>query len=204
MSVCLFQIQKGKLHGSIDVGLSVMSIKKRARRIDLDTEEHIYHLKVCDLLDLYVQSLKYFGEKQCFFSFRHFYVFGVYLYSFLIFFFSFCYVKVTLNLSWKLFSCLHHLFLMLWTGCLLTLSLSLSPWRWSLQMFLTSGCASCVTIACSVRTRLFALLVMLRYGPSLRLPVQSHPRTPLPAHTKTRSFLSSVCVFMFLSVVIIN
>uniref|UniRef100_A0A673BEX6 Oxysterol-binding protein n=1 Tax=Sphaeramia orbicularis TaxID=375764 RepID=A0A673BEX6_9TELE len=39
-------IQKGKLHGSIDVGLSVMSIKKRARRIDLDTEEHIYHLKV--------------------------------------------------------------------------------------------------------------------------------------------------------------
>uniref|UniRef100_A0A3P9LFL2 Oxysterol-binding protein n=1 Tax=Oryzias latipes TaxID=8090 RepID=A0A3P9LFL2_ORYLA len=38
--------QKGKLHGSIDVGLSVMSIKKRARRIDLDTEEHIYHLKV--------------------------------------------------------------------------------------------------------------------------------------------------------------
>lgn len=40
------QIQKSKLHGSIDVGLSVMSIKKRARRIDLDTEEHIYHLKV--------------------------------------------------------------------------------------------------------------------------------------------------------------
>uniref|UniRef100_A0A8C8K898 Oxysterol-binding protein n=1 Tax=Oncorhynchus tshawytscha TaxID=74940 RepID=A0A8C8K898_ONCTS len=39
-------IQKGKLHGCIDVGLSVMSIKKRARRIDLDTEEHLYHLKV--------------------------------------------------------------------------------------------------------------------------------------------------------------
>nr|XP_020012613.1 oxysterol-binding protein-related protein 6 isoform X6 [Castor canadensis] len=39
-------IQKGKVHGSIDVGLSVMSIKKKARRIDLDTEEHIYHLKV--------------------------------------------------------------------------------------------------------------------------------------------------------------
>ncbi|XP_040213598.1 oxysterol-binding protein-related protein 6 isoform X2 [Rana temporaria] len=38
--------QKGKLHGSIDVGLSVMSIKKKARRIDLDTEENIYHLKV--------------------------------------------------------------------------------------------------------------------------------------------------------------
>lgn len=43
------QIQRGKLHGSIDVGLSVMSIKKRARRIDLDTEEHIYHLKVTPL-----------------------------------------------------------------------------------------------------------------------------------------------------------
>ena len=41
-----FQTQKGKVHGSIDVGLSVMSIKKKARRIDLDTEEHIYHLKV--------------------------------------------------------------------------------------------------------------------------------------------------------------
>lgn len=48
ISACLCQIQKGKLHGSIDVGLSVMSIKKRARRIDLDTEEHIYHLKVRD------------------------------------------------------------------------------------------------------------------------------------------------------------
>uniref|UniRef100_A0A673BD07 Oxysterol-binding protein n=1 Tax=Sphaeramia orbicularis TaxID=375764 RepID=A0A673BD07_9TELE len=43
-------IQKGKLHGSIDVGLSVMSIKKRARRIDLDTEEHIYHLKTSLML----------------------------------------------------------------------------------------------------------------------------------------------------------
>uniref|UniRef100_A0A673BC31 Oxysterol-binding protein n=1 Tax=Sphaeramia orbicularis TaxID=375764 RepID=A0A673BC31_9TELE len=43
-------IQKGKLHGSIDVGLSVMSIKKRARRIDLDTEEHIYHLKTNEIV----------------------------------------------------------------------------------------------------------------------------------------------------------
>ncbi len=106
MSVCLFQIQKGKLHGSIDVGLSVMSIKKRARRIDLDTEEHIYHLKVCDLLDLYVHSLKYCGEKQCFFTSRYFYVFGVYFYSFLIFylFFIFCYVQCLV----KIFT--HHFF----------------------------------------------------------------------------------------------
>ncbi|RXN07120.1 oxysterol-binding -related 6 isoform X3 [Labeo rohita] len=53
-------IQKGKLHGSIDVGLSVMSIKKRARRIDLDTEEHIYHLKVKspDVFDIWVCKLR--------------------------------------------------------------------------------------------------------------------------------------------------
>ncbi|XP_044071921.1 oxysterol-binding protein-related protein 6 isoform X4 [Siniperca chuatsi] len=54
-------IQKGKLHGSIDVGLSVMSIKKRARRIDLDTEEHIYHLKVKsqDIFDAWVSKLRH-------------------------------------------------------------------------------------------------------------------------------------------------
>ncbi|KAJ8352007.1 hypothetical protein SKAU_G00234830 [Synaphobranchus kaupii] len=54
-------IQKGKLHGSIDVGLSVMSIKKRARRIDLDTEEHIYHLKVKspEVFDAWVSKLRY-------------------------------------------------------------------------------------------------------------------------------------------------
>ncbi|XP_052461593.1 oxysterol-binding protein-related protein 6 isoform X4 [Carassius gibelio] len=54
-------IQKGKLHGSIDVGLSVMSIKKRARRIDLDTEEHIYHLKVKspDVFDIWVCKLRH-------------------------------------------------------------------------------------------------------------------------------------------------
>lgn len=40
------QISKGKLHGCIDVGLSVMSIKKKAMCIDLDTEDNIYHLKV--------------------------------------------------------------------------------------------------------------------------------------------------------------
>ncbi|XP_076858985.1 oxysterol-binding protein-related protein 6 isoform X6 [Brachyhypopomus gauderio] len=54
-------IQKGKLHGSIDVGLSVMSIKKRARRIDLDTEEHIYHLKVKspEVFDAWVCKLRH-------------------------------------------------------------------------------------------------------------------------------------------------
>ncbi|XP_067112564.1 oxysterol-binding protein-related protein 3a isoform X1 [Osmerus mordax] len=39
-------LKKGKLHGCIDVGLSVMSIKKKAKCIDLDTEDNIYHLKV--------------------------------------------------------------------------------------------------------------------------------------------------------------
>lgn len=44
---CLIQqIEKGKLHGCIDVGLSVMAIKKKAKCIDLDAEENIYHLKV--------------------------------------------------------------------------------------------------------------------------------------------------------------
>ncbi|XP_067843722.1 oxysterol-binding protein-related protein 6 isoform X1 [Heptranchias perlo] len=54
-------IQKGKLHGSIDVGLSVMSIKKKARRIDLDTEEHIYHLKVKsqEVFDAWVTKLRH-------------------------------------------------------------------------------------------------------------------------------------------------
>uniref|UniRef100_A0A6I8N9W7 Oxysterol-binding protein n=1 Tax=Ornithorhynchus anatinus TaxID=9258 RepID=A0A6I8N9W7_ORNAN len=54
-------IQKGKVHGSIDVGLSVMSIKKKARRIDLDTEEHIYHLKVKsqDWFDAWVSRLRH-------------------------------------------------------------------------------------------------------------------------------------------------
>ncbi|XP_073489928.1 oxysterol-binding protein-related protein 6 isoform X3 [Aquarana catesbeiana] len=53
--------QKGKLHGSIDVGLSVMSIKKKARRIDLDTEENIYHLKVKsqDTFDAWVSKLRH-------------------------------------------------------------------------------------------------------------------------------------------------
>lgn len=39
-------MERGKVHGCIDVGLSVMSVKKSTKCIDLDTEEHIYHLKV--------------------------------------------------------------------------------------------------------------------------------------------------------------
>lgn len=37
---------KGKIHGSVDLGLSVLSTKSKGRRIDIDAEEFIYHLKV--------------------------------------------------------------------------------------------------------------------------------------------------------------
>ncbi|XP_050790766.1 oxysterol-binding protein-related protein 7 isoform X3 [Gopherus flavomarginatus] len=39
-------VLKGKLHGSVDVRLAVMSINRKAQRVDLDTEENIYHLKI--------------------------------------------------------------------------------------------------------------------------------------------------------------
>ncbi|KAM7372554.1 hypothetical protein PAMP_009712 [Pampus punctatissimus] len=38
-------IQRGKLHGSLDVSLAVMSINKKSKRIDLDTGDNLYHLK---------------------------------------------------------------------------------------------------------------------------------------------------------------
>lgn len=54
------QITKGKVHGSIDVRLSVMSINKKAQRIDLDTEDNIYHLKIKsqDLFQSWVSQLR--------------------------------------------------------------------------------------------------------------------------------------------------
>lgn len=54
-------IKKGKLHGCIDVGLSVMSIKKKAMCIDLDTEDNIYHLKVksLELFEEWVSKLRH-------------------------------------------------------------------------------------------------------------------------------------------------
>lgn len=39
------QIQKGKYHGVIDTGLAVVSYKN-PRRIDIDAEDIVYHLKV--------------------------------------------------------------------------------------------------------------------------------------------------------------
>ncbi|KAG7459596.1 hypothetical protein MATL_G00212350 [Megalops atlanticus] len=38
-------IQKGKLQGSLDVSLAVMSINKKSKRIDLDAGDNLYHIK---------------------------------------------------------------------------------------------------------------------------------------------------------------
>uniref|UniRef100_A0A8B9QFP9 Oxysterol-binding protein n=1 Tax=Apteryx owenii TaxID=8824 RepID=A0A8B9QFP9_APTOW len=53
------KVLKGKLHGSIDVRQSVMSVNKKAQRVDLDTEENIYHLKIKspELFSSWVSSL---------------------------------------------------------------------------------------------------------------------------------------------------
>jgi len=40
------EIARGKHHASLDIGLSVISSKQKRRRIDIDAEEFIYHLKV--------------------------------------------------------------------------------------------------------------------------------------------------------------
>ncbi|XP_056597824.1 oxysterol-binding protein-related protein 3a [Triplophysa dalaica] len=53
-------LKKGRLRGRIDVGLSVMAMKKKSLCIDLDTEESIYHLKVKsrDLFEQWVTQLR--------------------------------------------------------------------------------------------------------------------------------------------------
>ncbi|NWY20408.1 OSBL7 protein, partial [Aphelocoma coerulescens] len=52
-------VLKGKLHGAIDVRQSVMSVNKKAQRVDLDTEDNIYHLKIKspELFSSWVSSL---------------------------------------------------------------------------------------------------------------------------------------------------
>uniref|UniRef100_A0A3P8ZJA7 Oxysterol-binding protein n=1 Tax=Esox lucius TaxID=8010 RepID=A0A3P8ZJA7_ESOLU len=55
-------LKKGKLHGCIDVGLSVMSIKTKTKAIDLDTNNNIYHLKELksqELFDDWVSKLRH-------------------------------------------------------------------------------------------------------------------------------------------------
>uniref|UniRef100_A0A1A8Q132 Oxysterol-binding protein n=1 Tax=Nothobranchius pienaari TaxID=704102 RepID=A0A1A8Q132_9TELE len=58
---CSPDIDKGKQHGCIDVGLSVMAIKKKAKCIDLDAEDNIYHLKIKsqELFDEWVSKLRH-------------------------------------------------------------------------------------------------------------------------------------------------
>lgn len=47
------QCEKGKFHGSVDIGLSVIACKKKGRRIDVDADDLIYHLKVSVILCKY-------------------------------------------------------------------------------------------------------------------------------------------------------
>ncbi|XP_049880347.1 uncharacterized protein LOC126376841 [Pectinophora gossypiella] len=53
-------VARGRLHGSVDVGLSVISAKARRRRIDIDADEFIYHLraKTADVFRTWLNVLK--------------------------------------------------------------------------------------------------------------------------------------------------
>ncbi|XP_048484012.1 oxysterol-binding protein-related protein 3 [Plutella xylostella] len=69
-------VARGRLHGSVDVGLSVISGKQRRRRIDIDADEFIYHLRaktpdvfrtwllVLKAHRLYRQHLLTFGARE--------------------------------------------------------------------------------------------------------------------------------------------
>ncbi|XP_038163798.1 oxysterol-binding protein-related protein 6-like isoform X2 [Cyprinodon tularosa] len=52
-------ILKGKLHGSLDVSMAVMSVNKKAKRIDLDGGDNLYHLKAksSDLFYIWLTKL---------------------------------------------------------------------------------------------------------------------------------------------------
>ncbi|KAG8229857.1 hypothetical protein J437_LFUL009132, partial [Ladona fulva] len=54
-------IARGKLHGSVDVGLSVVSTKAIRHRMDIDAEECIYHLKAksAESFARWVEMLRY-------------------------------------------------------------------------------------------------------------------------------------------------
>ncbi|CAH2056880.1 unnamed protein product, partial [Iphiclides podalirius] len=69
-------VARGRLHGSVDVGLSVISAKARRRRVDIDADEFIYHLRaktpdafrtwlnVLKAHRLYRQHLLTFGARE--------------------------------------------------------------------------------------------------------------------------------------------
>ncbi|XP_051905600.1 oxysterol-binding protein-related protein 7-like isoform X2 [Hippocampus zosterae] len=52
-------IQRGKLHGSMDVSVAVMSVNKKSKRIDLDAGDNLYHLmaKSHDLFYIWLTKL---------------------------------------------------------------------------------------------------------------------------------------------------
>ncbi|KAG9343745.1 hypothetical protein JZ751_013126 [Albula glossodonta] len=50
--------QKGKIHGSLDVSLAVMSINKKAKRIDLDAGDNLYHIKAKSQEHFYIWVTK--------------------------------------------------------------------------------------------------------------------------------------------------
>ncbi|XP_014260176.1 oxysterol-binding protein-related protein 6-like isoform X2 [Cimex lectularius] len=53
-------VSRGKIHGSVDIALSVISTKSKRKRIDIDAEEFIYHLKAkqYDIFEDWVEQLK--------------------------------------------------------------------------------------------------------------------------------------------------
>lgn len=53
-------LARGKKHGSMDIGMSVISTKARRKRIDIDADSNIFHLKVCILAHLLVLFCYYF------------------------------------------------------------------------------------------------------------------------------------------------
>ncbi|EEB19107.1 oxysterol-binding protein 3, putative [Pediculus humanus corporis] len=58
-------ITRGKIHGSVDIGLSVISTKSKSRRIDIDAEEFIYHLKA-KRLDTFVKWVEQLRKHRLF------------------------------------------------------------------------------------------------------------------------------------------
>lgn len=47
----LLKVSRGRVLGSLDVSLAVMSINKKSNRIDLDAGDILYHMKVTSMLN---------------------------------------------------------------------------------------------------------------------------------------------------------
>lgn len=52
-------MSRGKIHGQVDIGLSVISTKYQRKRLDIDAEEFIYHLKVSFISYMFVFKVTY-------------------------------------------------------------------------------------------------------------------------------------------------